>query len=117
MIVGVGIDLVEVARFAAVLGRTPGVARRLFTVDELAVGTAERLAARFAAKEAVVKALAAPPGLRWHDCEVRREPGGRPLLVVRGTVAAAADRVGVRHWHVSLTHSGGMAAAMVVAES
>lgn len=117
MIVGVGVDVVDVARFARVLERTPSVAGRLLTPAELAVARPERLAARFAAKEAVAKALGAPAGLEWHDVEVVRAPDGRPGLDVRGTVAAAAERLGVARWHVSLSHDGGTAVALVVAES
>ena len=54
--------------------------------------------------------------MSWQDCEVVRGAHGRPLLAVRGTVAAVADGLGVRTWHLSLTHDGGMAHAMVVAE-
>jgi len=111
------VDVVDVERFAATVQRTPGVLTRLFTADECAVGRPERLAARFAAKEAVAKALGAPPGLEWHDARVVSGPGGRPVLETSGTVAAAAARLGVRSWHLSLTHDGGVAIAMVVAES
>ena len=76
----------------------------------------ESLAARFAAKEAVAKALGAPAGLRWHDCEVVTDPDGRPWLTVSGTVAAAAAERGIARWHLSLSHDGGIASAMVVAE-
>jgi holo-[acyl-carrier protein] synthase len=115
VIVGIGIDAVDAARFAAALDRTPGLATRLFTPEERELPVAS-LAARFAAKEAVAKALGAPRGLGWHDAEIRRGEGGRPELFVTGTVAAAALELGVRHWHVSLTHDGGMAMAVVVAE-
>ena len=77
---------------------------------------AESLAARFAAKEAVAKALGAPGGMRWHDCEVVIDPDGRPWLTVSGTVAAVARDRGIRRWHLSLSHDGGVAVAMVVAE-
>jgi holo-[acyl-carrier protein] synthase len=73
------------------------------------------LAARFAAKEAVAKVLGAPKGLRWHDAEIRTGPGGRPVLRVRGTVAAAAARRGITAWHVSLTHDADVASAVVIA--
>ncbi len=116
MIVGVGLDVVDVARFAVVLARTPAVAHRLFTVGEREQ-PAHRLAARFAAKEAVAKALGGPRGLGWHDVEVVVDGSGRPRLEVTGTVAAAADRLGVRRWHVSLSHDAGRAIAVVVAES
>ncbi|MEP6695316.1 MAG: holo-ACP synthase [Pseudonocardiales bacterium] len=122
MIVGVGIDVVPVERFAASLRRTPGLAERLFTAAErvTAAGisrTPESLAARFAAKEAVAKALGAPAALEWHDCEVRTAADGRPELVVAGSVAAAAQARRVTRWHLSLSHDGGIASAMVVAEN
>ncbi|MCK9896524.1 holo-ACP synthase [Frankia sp. AgB32] len=116
-VVGIGVDVVDGARFTATLSRTPGIAMRLFTAPERDVVRPERLAARFAAKEAVAKALGAPPGLDWHDAEVVLGAGGRPALRVSGTVAAAAARLAVATWHLSLTHDGGVAVAMVVAES
>ena len=115
MIVGVGTDLVDIDRFAAVLARTPRLAARLFTPSERDLPIAS-LAARFAAKEAVAKALGAPGGMAWHDCEVVRGPKGRPLLEIRGSVLAVASRLGVGSWHLSLSHDGAMATAMVVAE-
>lgn len=121
MIVAVGIDVVLVARFARALERTPLLADRLFTESERVTPSGhprspESLAARFAAKEAVAKALGAPTGLSWHDCEVVADPDGRPWLTVCGTVAAAAAERGVSRWHLSLSHDGGIASAMVVAE-
>lgn len=116
MIVGVGLDVVDVARFSAALARTPAVADRLFTAAERGLPP-YRLAARFAAKEAVAKTLGGPGGLGWHDVEVVVEDSGRPRLAVGGAVAAAAERLGVRRWHVSLSHDAGMAIALVVAES
>ena len=117
MIVGVGIDVVDVQRLATALERTPTLAARLFTEQEQQSGGIESLAARFAAKEAVAKALGAPGGLRWLDAEVVRQESGRPVLAVTGTVAAAAAGLGVRTWHLSLSHDGGIASALVVAES
>ena len=116
-VVGIGVDVVDVVRFGTVLARTPALLGRLFTPSEQAVTALESRAARFAAKEAVAKVLGAPPGLRWHDAEVVAGPDRRPLLLVRGTVADAAGVVGIRHWHLSLSHDGGMAIAMVVGES
>ena len=116
MIVGIGVDLVDIARLDQALRRTPALAARLFTEGERA-GPAASLAACFAAKEAVAKALGAPAGLRWADVEVGHDQAGRPVLTARGTVAAAARRLGVRRWHVSLTHDGGVSVAFVVAES
>jgi len=115
VIVGVGIDVVDIARFAAVLDRTPRLRDRLFTETERSLAIAS-LAARFAAKEAVAKALGAPAGMHWHDAEISRLVGGRPVLVIRGTVAARAAELGVGQWHLSLSHDAGIASAVVVAE-
>jgi holo-[acyl-carrier protein] synthase len=117
VIVGVGVDIVDVDRFQNSLLRTPGLGVRLFTPAERAAGRSERLAARFAAKEALAKALGAPPGLRWHDAEIETTEDGAPHLQLRGTVAQAATRRGAASWHVSLSHDGGMAIAIVVLES
>jgi holo-[acyl-carrier protein] synthase len=122
VIVAVGIDVVLVERFVKALERTPLLADRLFTEAERETASgyprpAESLAARFAAKEAVAKALGAPGGLHWHDCEVVADADGRPWLTVAGTVAAAAAERGIARWHLSLSHDGGIASAMVVAES
>jgi holo-[acyl-carrier protein] synthase len=122
VIVGVGIDVVPVARFAVTLRRTPSLARRLFTAAELVSGTgaarsAESLAARFAAKEALAKALGGGGGMHWADAEVVTDDFGRPSLVVSGTVAERAASLGVTRWHVSLSHDGGVAAATVIAET
>jgi holo-[acyl-carrier protein] synthase len=121
VIVAVGIDVVLVDRFTRALERTPLLAERLFTDAERCTPSgnprsAESLAARFAAKEAVAKALGAPLGLHWHDCEVVADPDGRPWLTVGGTVAAVAAERGITRWHLSLSHDGGIASAMVVAE-
>ncbi|QKV93231.1 holo-ACP synthase [Streptomyces sp. NA02950] len=121
MIIGVGIDVAEIDRFADALRRTPGLAERLFVADELTLPSGERrgiasLAARFAAKEALAKSLGAPSGLRWTDAEVLTEDSGRPRLAVRGTVAARAAELGVSGWHVSLSHDAGVASAVVIAE-
>ncbi|ARF55885.1 holo-ACP synthase [Streptomyces gilvosporeus] len=121
MIIGVGIDVAEIDRFDAALRRTPELAQRLFIEKELMLPSGERrgiasLAARFAAKEAVAKALGAPGGLHWTDAEVYVEDSGRPRLRVRGTVAACAAELGVRSWHVSLSHDAGVASAVVIAE-
>jgi holo-[acyl-carrier protein] synthase len=115
VIVGVGVDVVDLRRFAASLARTPRLAERLFTQAERGLPLSS-LAARFAAKEAIAKALGVPRGLRWHDAEVLAEDSGRPRLRLTGTVAAAAEAAGVARWHVSLSHDGDLAAALVVAE-
>jgi holo-[acyl-carrier protein] synthase len=115
-VIGVGIDVVDLERFAASLARTPGLAERLFTPGEAVLGIAS-LAARFAAKEALAKALGAPADLAWHDAEVVSEESGRPLFTLRGTVAARASQLGAAHVHLSLSHDAGIASAVVVLES
>jgi len=119
-VVGIGIDAVEVDRFRRVLGRQPGMAGRLFTDGERA-GTAgrdpaPRLAARFAAKEAVMKALGVGLGaFAFHDVEVVSLSSGAPTLVLSGRAAALAADLGVAGWRVSLTHTTSVAEAVVVA--
>ena len=116
MIVGVGIDVVDVERFTRQLERTPRLRERLFTAGERDLPPAS-LAARFAAKEALAKALGAPIGLRWEDVTVQRCDDGRPVLDVTGTVAARAAELGVARFHVSLSHDAGIASAVVIAEA
>ncbi|MEO5981566.1 MAG: holo-ACP synthase [Pedococcus sp.] len=115
MIVGVGIDVVDVERFGQTLERTPGLLDRLFTQGERALPL-NSLAARFAAKEALAKALGAPVGLSWQDATVRSGEDGRPHLQITGTVQARAEALGVHAWHVSLSHDAGIASAVVIAE-
>jgi len=115
VILGIGIDVCDLDRFAAALRRTPDLSERLFTPDERPLPPAS-LAARFAAKEALAKALGAPAGMQWQDAEIVGEPSGRPRFVLRGTVAAQADALGVATVHVSLSHDAGIASAMVVLE-
>ncbi len=115
MIVGVGIDVCDVSRFAAAVERRPGMVRRLFTPAEAARPVASQ-AARFAAKEALAKALGAPSGMSWLDAEVVTDSSGRPSFVVTGTVAARAAGLGVASIHLSLSHDAGIASAVVVCE-
>jgi holo-[acyl-carrier protein] synthase len=115
-VIGVGIDVVDLERFAESLARTPGLTERLFTPAESELGLAS-LAARFAAKEALAKALGAPGDLAWHDAEVVSEESGRPVFLMRGTVAARAEALDVVHVHLSLSHDAGIASAVVVLES
>lgn len=119
-VVGVGIDLVDVARMAAALARTPSLVERLFTDGERAycdsvASPAARYAVRFAAKEAVMKALGVGLGAYpWHDVEVQRAPGGAPSLVVVGAAARLATHRGGGSWLVSLTHTDDMAQAIAL---
>jgi holo-[acyl-carrier protein] synthase len=115
MIIGVGIDVCDLERFAVSLERTPSLRTRLFTPAEAARPPAS-LAARFAAKEALAKALGAPTGLAWHDAEVVSEASGRPRFELRGTVRDRARELGVTSVHLSLSHDAGIASAMVVLE-
>ena len=115
MILGVGIDVVDVARFTRTLDRAPRLRERLFTDAEQQLPPAS-LAARFAAKEALAKALGAPVGLHWRDAEVHRGDDGRPHLSMQGTVQRRAAELGVRRTHVSLSHDAGIASAVVLVE-
>lgn len=122
-VIGVGVDIVDVGRLGRVLTRTPGVAARVFAVGERTYAgdagevSIRRLAARYAAKEAAAKALGSPAKARWREIEVVVDENGRPALVVTGRTAEVAALAGIRSWHVSLTHDGGVAVAVVVAES
>ena len=124
---GVGIDLVMVSRVEASLSRFgERFLRRVFTEGEIAyatsspAATAERLAARFAAKEATIKALdlgAGHVGIGWRQIEVAREDSGKCRLILHGAARAAADDAGVAELSVSLTHEGDYSAAVVLAIS
>ncbi|WP_028653813.1 holo-ACP synthase [Nocardioides sp. J54] len=114
-VVGVGIDVCEIVRFDESCRRTPALVEKLF-VEAERDRPISSLAARFAAKEALAKALGAPRGMAWHDAEVVSEDTGRPRFVLRGTVLAEAEAQGVRSVHLSLTHDGGIASAVVVLE-
>jgi holo-[acyl-carrier protein] synthase len=114
VIVGIGVDVVDIARFEVTMQRTPAIAARLFTEQEQQLPM-HSLAARFAAKEALAKALGAPAGMAWTDAEVV-SGAGAPTLRLIGSVAAEAQRREVRRWHLSLAHDGGIATAIVIAE-
>jgi holo-[acyl-carrier protein] synthase len=124
MILGIGFDLLEVARLARTLERRDGrFEERVFTVREMedCEGRADRaqsLAARFAAKEACLKALGTgwSQGLTFQQVEVRKEEGGRPVIHLSGAARSRAAAMGVRHVHVSLTHQRGVAGAVIVLE-
>ena len=125
MIVGTGIDLAEVPRIAASIERFgERFLRRVFTEGEILycdskANRAERYAARFAAKEAALKAIGTGwnRGVSWHDIEVRREPGGRPTIAFHGKAAEVATRLGVKHVALSLTHTKEHAMAQVILEN
>ncbi|MGH9107592.1 MAG: holo-ACP synthase [Acidimicrobiales bacterium] len=119
----VGLDLVDIARFSAVLARRPAIRERLFTDGEraYAAGLADpvpSLAARFAAKEAVMKALGVGLGaFAFPEVEVRRRESGEPHLALSGRAAELSAEQAVRNWLVSLSHTSTAAAAFVVALS
>jgi holo-[acyl-carrier protein] synthase len=126
VILGLGIDVVEVGRIARLLegpaDRAERFLARCFTPAERAYceerrDRATRYAARFAAKEAAIKALGAPRGLSWQHLEVTRAEGRAPVLGFSGRAEAAGRRLGVARIHLTITHDGGVAAAVVVLES
>jgi len=125
MIVGTGVDIAEVSRIAASIRRFGRrFTERVFTQNEIAyceskANKAERYAARFAAKEAAMKAIGTGwrHGVTWQDIEVRRLPGGRPAIVLSGKAAEFADKLGVTRVHLSLTHTAELAMAQVILES
>lgn len=116
VIVGIGVDIVDVARLERALLRAPQLVERLFTPTERALPL-RSLAARFAAKEAVAKALGSPGDLSWSDVEVVTGEQGEPHVVVGGRAAKRAADRGITTWFISLSHDGGMAIAMVVAST
>ena len=119
--IGIGTDLVELDRFRLALTRTPGLADRLFSEAERAYAAerqdpTERLAARFAAKEAVMKAMGV--GLwrfKLRDVEVVRAPSGQPTVALHGRAAELAAEHGVTEWRLTLTHTERVAQAIAVA--
>jgi holo-[acyl-carrier protein] synthase len=124
MIVGSGIDIAEVPRIASSIRRFGDrFLQRVYTAGEIRycqskANSAERYAARFAAKEAAMKALGTgwSRGVRWRDIEVAREPGGRPTIVFHGKAAEFAERLGALHIALSLSHTSEQAIAQVILE-
>jgi holo-[acyl-carrier protein] synthase len=120
-VLGAGVDLCEVDRMRRVLARTPGFAARVFTDDEQAYcrarrDPAERFAARFAAKEAVLKAMGVGLGAcAFRDIEVVRAESGAPSLALHGAAAELAAARGIARWHMSLSHTSMVAEALVIA--
>ena len=119
--IGIGTDLVELDRFRIALTRTPGIVARLFTDDERAYAElrndpTERFAARFAAKEAVLKAMGAGIGeCAFREIEVVRAESGAPSLRLHGKAASLAAERGVGEWRLTLTHTASLAQAIAVA--
>jgi holo-[acyl-carrier protein] synthase len=124
MIVGTGIDITEVPRIAAAIQRFgERFLHRVYTGREIAYclakkNSVERFAARFAAKEAAMKAIGTGlrQGVTWHDVEVGREPGGRPTILFTGRAAEFAARLGAKRAALSITHTAEIAMAQVILE-
>lgn len=122
MVISIGVDVVDINRMAQALERTPALGPRVFgPLDREGLspeGNPASLAARFAAKEATVKALGGHiDGFSWHDIQVHRPPQAPPTLVLTGGAQRASQHKGIDRWHLSLSHDGGVAIAFVVAES
>jgi holo-[acyl-carrier protein] synthase len=125
VIVAIGTDITEVKRMKSALERLgERFERRIFTADESKYcrrrkNFAQSFAARFAAKEAVMKALGTGwrKGVRWVDIEVARRPGEAPTLILHGAAAGHARRLGIARFVVTLTHTDELAQAIVLAES
>jgi holo-[acyl-carrier protein] synthase len=120
-IVGTGVDIVDLARFERALGRTPALRNRLFADAEQTPGgralSLRSLAARFAAKEAFMKAVGESTGIRWHDMRVVADGHGNPSLQLGGAAAGLASDRGVTSVHLSMSHDAGVAIAQVILEA
>ena len=119
--IGIGVDLCEVDRMRTALRRTPTLRRRIFTEDEQRycdrrADPTERYAARFAAKEAVMKAMGVGMGAcKWREIEVAKARSGAPSVRLHGGALALAEERGVTRWHLTLTHTSHLAEAIAVA--
>lgn len=114
-IAGIGVDTVDISRFESQLTRTPKLVARLFTEHEADLNM-QSLAVRFAAKEALIKALGGSDGLNWHDMEIRRVPDEPPVFSSTDGLRSVLGKRNLAWPHVSLTHDGGMATAFVIVE-
>jgi holo-[acyl-carrier protein] synthase len=121
VIVGIGVDIVDLARFERALSRTPRLAPRLFTEGERIADGRElplrSLAGRFAAKEALIKALGGSSGIGWHDMPVVRNDDRNPSFALEPRVQQLLEERGIRSIHLSMAHDAGVAIAYVVTES
>ncbi len=119
-VIGVGVDLVDIARFERAMARTPRLRARLFGEDETVRGGRElplrSLAGRFAAKEAFIKAIGYSADIGWHDMPVVSDEHGNPGFSLRGRAAQVATSRGVTSVHLTMSHDAGMAIAFVVVE-
>ena len=121
MITGIGVDVVDLARFERAASRTPALLARLFAPSEQMDGgrprTLRSLAARFAAKEALIKAIGDSAGVRWHDMAVVKNDLGKPSIEVYNALAGIVAAKGIDTIHLSMSHDAGVAIAYVIAET
>jgi len=119
-VLGIGVDMVDVARFERAMSRTPRLRERLFSEDERRRDGVElplrSLAGRFAAKEALIKALGDSDDITWHDMPVVSDPLGNPGFALHGTAATAVESRGIARIHLTMSHDAGLAIAFVVVE-
>ena len=115
MIFGIGVDLVDVVRFEKALTNTPKLKDRLFTTEEKDLSL-QSLAARFAAKEALMKAIGKAHGLSFQEVSVEKDQHGKPSFVLSGQSSKTVSECGISDLHLSLSHDGNMAIAYVIAE-
>jgi holo-[acyl-carrier protein] synthase len=115
VIIGTGIDLVDIPRFERTVARTPKLLQRLFTPAEQTLRLPS-LAARYAAKEALIKALGGSDGVHWIEIEIASAASCAPHFVLSGSTAQVVQDRRITKLHLTLTHDAGLAAAFVVAE-
>ena len=115
MIAGIGVDVVDLARFERAIARTPRLRERLFTEAERTLPV-HSLAARFAAKEALIKALGGSEGVRWHDMEIVPDDERNPGFVLHNVVEREVRDRGIARIHVTMSHDAGVATAFVITE-
>ena len=115
MIAGIGIDVVDIVRFERSLERTPSLRDRLFAESERH-RPARSLAARFAAKEALIKALGGHAVIRWHDMRIVQDEDGNPDFELSGALSSHVAALGIDRVHLSMSHDAGIASAFVVLE-
>lgn len=115
MIIGVGIDLVDVHRFSRALAKSPKLMQRIFAESDTLLSP-QSLAARFAAKEALIKALGSSSGLAFNELIILQDAKGKPYFSLRGKSRLTIEQAGVHSLHLSMSHDGDMATALVVAE-
>ena len=115
MVIGIGVDLVDVTRFEEHLAKTPKLLERLFLPTEREASV-QTVAGRWAAKEALIKALGDSKGVQWHEVEITKNSAGKPEIRTTGETAETVSNAGISKLHLSISHDGNMVVAMVVAE-